>query len=123
MLRLKSAKIFFFLAVSLFVAKPFLGFSMFSRLHPPAQDNIFVKVFSKRKLEYEEDSKFNFSVIQKKLTEPLQQFVIGFSFISSLFLAAVFAASARITSRFLQSLKLRITPPGDTYLLCGQLII
>jgi hypothetical protein len=122
-LRLKSAKIIFLLAASLFVAKPFLGFSMFSRMHPPAEDNIFVKVFSKRKLEFEEDSNFSYSAIQKKLAEPLQQFIIRFSFLLSILLPAIFAAGTYATNRFLRIIKLSTTPPGDFYLLNSTLII
>ena len=121
--KLKSAKIFFCLAVLLFVAKPFLGFSMFSRLHPPAEESIFVKAFTKRKLEDPENSNLSASVIQKKLAEPVQQFILRFSFLLTILFPAVFAAGPQITNRFLRRVKLSMYPLRDTYLLNGKLII
>ena len=120
---LKSAKIFLSLAVLLFVAKPFLGFTMFSRLHPPAEENIFVKAFTKRKLEDSENSIFKASAIQKKLADPVDQFILRFSFLLSIIFPAVFAAGINITDRFLTQLRLSISPPENAYLLNGKLII
>ena len=119
---LSSAKIFLSLAVLLFVAKPFLGFTMFSRLHPPAEENIFVKSFTKRKLEDSENSIFNTSAIQKKLADPVDQFILRFSFLLSIIFPAIFAA-VNISNRFLNELRLSLSPPGHTYLLNGKLII
>lgn len=123
MRKLKSAKIFFSLAVLLFVAKPFLGFSMFSRLHPPSEENIFVKAFTKRKLEDPENSNFTAKAIQKKLAEPIQQFVLRFTFLLSTLFPAIFASRADITTGFLKRLKLSLSPYRPTYLLNGKLII
>jgi hypothetical protein len=123
MLRIKSAKIYLCFAVLLLVAKPFLGFSMFSSTNPPSAQSIFVKAFTKRKQEYVENSNYDISTVQKKLAEPVQQFALTFSFLSILFFTTFFAAGALITDRFLQSIKLRIATPGNTYLRCGQLII
>src|ERR1700760_3578624 len=92
MRKLTSAKIFLFLAVLVFVAKPFLGFGMFSRSHPPAVQNIFVKVFAKRKLEDREKSNSSYGFIQKKLAEAGQQFSLRFSSLLSLFLVLNFFA-------------------------------
>ena len=78
---IKSAKICFFFAVLVFLAKPFLGFGVVNSLHPPAADNILVKIFSKRKLEYDEKSNNNIYSVQKKLADPVQHFVVRFTFL------------------------------------------
>jgi hypothetical protein len=123
MQKLKSAKIYLCFAVLLFVAKPFLGFTMFSRLHPPAHENIFVKAFTKRKLEDPENSNSTSKAIQKKLAEPVQHFVLRFTFRLSIIFPAVFSSGAGITDRFLRQIKLSLLPQEHTYLLNGKLII
>jgi hypothetical protein len=123
MRKLTSAKIFFCLAVLLFVAKPFLGFTMFSRLHPPAIENIFVKAFTKRKLEDSENSKFNAAAIQKKLADPVEQFILRFSFLLSIIFPAAFLAGLNINNRFLRRLQLSLSQNEPAWLLNGKLII
>ncbi|MFI5137509.1 MAG: hypothetical protein ACHQIM_06755 [Sphingobacteriales bacterium] len=118
-----SAKIFFCLAVLLFVAKPFLGFSMFNRQHPPAVENIFVKAFTKRKLEDPEHSITKAEAIQKKLAEQAEYFILRFSFLLGIIFPCFFASKANITSRFLRGLQLSLIPQRDTWLLNGKLII
>ena len=123
MFLVKSAKIFFFIAVLLFVAKPFLGFSMFSRSHPPAGDNIFVKVFSKRKVENEEDSNSNFSAIEKKLAEPVGEFFVRFSFLLAMLFPVIFEACANISTGFLRNIRLGQHSRGHIYLLNFSFLI
>jgi hypothetical protein len=123
MQKLHSAKIIFCLAALLFVAKPFLGFSMFSRKHPPAVENIFVKAFTKRKLEDSENSKFNLSAIQKLLVDSSQQFILRFSFLLSILFPAIFALRSNITNRFLNELQLSLVPREHAYLFNGKLLI
>src|SRR5580692_5802855 len=107
MRKLTSAKIFFGLAVLLFVAKPFLGFTMFSRLHPPAIESIFVKSFTKRKIE-DPENKFNAAAIQKKLADPVEQFILRFSFLLSIIFPVIFLADLNINNRFLRRLQLSL---------------
>ena len=121
--KLKSAKIFLCLAVLLFVAKPFIGFAMFSRKHPPAVESILVKAFTKRKLEDSENSNFNIKAIQKKLAEPVQYFILRFSFLLTIIFPAIFASGIDITNRFLRGIKLSLYLCEHTYLLNGKLII
>jgi hypothetical protein len=118
---LNSAKIFFCLAVLLFVAKPFLGFSMFSRSHPPAAENIFVKAFTKRKLEDSENN--NFNSIVKKTTDPVRQFVLRFSFLLGILFPGFYIGRFNISNLFLKNLRLSLSPPEHTWLLNGKLII
>ena len=116
----KLVKILIAIAVLLFILKPFLGFAMFSRLHPPMQDNIFVKVFSKGNLEDPENSNSNVSAIQKNLADPDLPFTLLFSFLLSIIFPAVLALRAKITNRFL---RLRPYPGRPAYLLNGKLTI
>jgi hypothetical protein len=123
MRKLTSAKIFFCLAVLLFVAKPFLGFTMFTRLHPPGIENIFVKAFTKRKLEDSENNKFNAAAIKKKLADPVQLFILRFSFLLAIIFPATFLAGLNVNSRFLRRLQLSLSATQPAWLLNGKLII
>ena len=123
MIRLKSAKIYFFFAVLLFVAKPFIGFSVLNRMHPLTTPSILVKAFTKRKLEYVENSSFDIHTIQKKLADPVRQFILRFSFLLSIIFSAVFVIGVAITDLFLRRIQLNLSPQQHTYLLNGQLII
>jgi len=118
-----SAKIFFFFAVLLFVAKPFLGFSMFNSSMPRSAENIFIKAFTKRKQEFSEDSDFNVVAVQKKLAEPIERFLLRFSFLLSILFPAVFKNGMCATNCFLSYLRLNLSPPQHTYLLNGKLLI
>jgi hypothetical protein len=120
---IKSAKIFFFFAVLAFVAKPFIGFGMVNNVHPPAADNILVKIFSKRKLEYDENSKNNVLNVQKKLADPVQQFVVRFTFLLCLLFPVVFAEITGINNRFLRRLKLSLNLAQPVWLLTSKLLI
>ncbi len=123
MQKLHSAKLIFCLSALLFVAKPFLGFTMFSRAHPPAVENIFVKAFTKRKLEDSESSATNLCTIQKLLDDSAQQFILRFSFLLSVLFPMLFAARIKISNRFLNDLQLSLVPRGHAYLFNGKLLI
>lgn len=123
MLHLKTAKIYLCFAVLLFVAKPFLGFGIFSRMHPPAIENIFVKSFTKRKAEFSENSNYSTSAIQKKLAGPDLPFMLRFSFFLSIIFPVLFALNTKISNSFLNQLQLSLYPERHTYLLSGKLII
>jgi len=118
----KLAKIFFCLGVLLFVAKPFLGFAMVSRIHSTQQESIFVKSFTKRKLEYSENSSFNMTAVQKKLANPDKQVFVLFSCLLGI-LFPVFLAGKNITGRFLNEIQLSLSHHRDTYLLNCNLLI
>ena len=124
MYRFKSAKIYFCFAVLLLVVKPFLGFSMFSRSHPPASQNIFVKVFNKRLLEYSEDSRFNVIAVQKKLADPaVGQLIFRFSFLLSILFPLLFNICTGITNGFLRRMQLTLYSGRPTWLLNNTVII
>jgi hypothetical protein len=121
--RLKLAKVLFSLAALFFVAKPFLAFSLFNQSHQPSQQSIFVKSFTKRKLEYVKDSKFDIAVVQKKLADPACKSLFGFFFFLSILFPLISETVSGITDRFLRRIKLSLVPAQDTWLRNGQFII
>ena len=123
MKKLQSAKIDLFLAALLFVAKPFLGFEMFSKLHPPAEESIFIKAFSKSGPEYSEDNNPNLFEVQKKGLPLLPQLFFGIAFLLSILFPVVFVAGININQRFLRGIRLTICQPADAWLLHGNLLI
>jgi hypothetical protein len=123
MLQVKVAKTFFFFAVMFFVAKPFLGFTVFSETHRPSEENIFVKVFSKRQVEFDDDSEYSIFTIQKRLAEPVRYFFLRFSFLLCILFPVIFAAGINITNRFLRRMLLSLPQSGSVYLLNSNLII
>ena len=123
MKKLQSAKIYLFLAALLFVAKPFLGFEMFSKLHPPAEESIFIKSFSRSRPEYSEDNNFNLFEVQKKALPLLPPLFLGIAFLLSILFPVVFIAGININQRFLRGIRLTICLPADTWLLHGSLLI
>jgi hypothetical protein len=120
---LKLVKILFILAVLLFVAKPFVGFSIFNAAHRHAKATILVKSFTKRKLEYSENGDFNMASVQKKLADPVNASLPTFSFLLCIIFPACLLAGLNISNRFLRNLLLGHSLPGRVYLLNGTLQI
>jgi len=121
MLQHKPVKIYLCFAVLLLVAKPFLGFSLFDRMHPPAKASIFLKAFTKRKQEYAKDSKFDIIAIQKKLADPAGSIFLRFTFLLSILFPLVFGIGT--INLFLRRAKPYMPGNHQTYLLNSQLII
>jgi hypothetical protein len=119
----KTAKIYFCFAVLLLVAKPFLGFCMFSRVHPPADENIFVKVFNKRKQEFSEDSSSHINYVLRKIAEPVESFLLSFAYFLSILFPVVFATRAAITAGFLNRIRSDISDTRHTWLLNSAFLI
>lgn len=123
MKKLKTAKLYLFLAALVFVAKPFLGFGMFSKLHPPAEESIFIKAFSKSRPDYTEDSSFNLFEVQKKAFVLAPQLFLGISFLLSILFPVVFASGVKINQHYLRNIQLGVFQPVDTWLFNGHLLI
>ena len=120
--KLKIAKWFLTIAVVFFVAKPFLGYTI-DRSNPVAPVTILVKSFTKRKLEFAENSKYDIKTVQKKLADPVNQLFLLFSCLLSILFPLIFFGGINITNRFIRNIKLSLSPSPDTWLLNGQLII
>lgn len=119
----KIVKILFFLAVLFFVAKPFLGFSMFNRSNPPSGVSIFVKAFTKRKQEYVKDSKFDIQTAQQKLSEPANQLLLGFAFLLSILFPLISSDRVSISKCYLQRLSHNLPLSPGAWLLNSQFLI
>jgi hypothetical protein len=117
--RVRSVKFLFCLAVLLFVAKPFFGFDLSGHLRSPVKTNIFVKVFSKRKVE---DSRSVMKAIQEKLAEPVTNVFLRFTLLLSILFPLAFKANEEITGCFLRKLQLQLLPQ-QLSLFTGQLLI
>jgi hypothetical protein len=120
--KLKTAKWLLSIAVFLFVAKPFVGFSI-TPANLTAETSILVKSFTKRKHDYVENSSLDVKTVQKKLADPVNQLFLLFSGLLGMLFVLAFEAGPNITSDFLRKIKLALLPSRDTWLLDGQLII
>ncbi len=123
MQKVKTAKIMFYFTVLLLLAKPFYGFSVFSRVHPPHQSNILIKVFSKRKLEFREGSDNDINTILNKLANPVTNPVLLFSYFLAILFPVFFKKGNNITDSFLNELQLSLVPVQPPYLRNGNLLI
>jgi len=119
MSRVKTIKLILFFAALVFVAKPFVGFSLSGHLKSPVKTNIFVKVFSKRKIE---DARSIMSAIQKHLATPLTNLFLRFSFLLTILFPLAFKPDNEITAGFLNQLQLRLVPMPVS-MFTGQLLI
>jgi len=115
------------LALIMFVAKPFVGFSLryqhyFKMLHHRAP-NILVKSFTKRKLEFSENSEFSMAAISKKLTDPVLPTVMLLACALNVFLPRIFKQAKVATYGILAAISYSLLPPQPLYLLSGKLTI
>jgi hypothetical protein len=119
-MRLKIAKIFFFVGALCFVARPFFGFSIFSKYYRPVEKSILLKIFSKRKLEMSEDCSYSFSAVEKKLPNPGVDFFPGFD----CFQGNLFFCAFRVATINNRALRVMQPPPsGPGWLLYRKIII
>jgi hypothetical protein len=114
---------FLFLAVFMLAAKPFIGFNAITHIERGKMPGVFVKAFTKRKLEYVEDSAFDASTIQKRLANPLLALTVLFSFVLNILFPFVLKKVGQVTAGLLNAIHLSLFPPRDRYLLLGKLII
>jgi len=117
-----AVKIFFYLAVLLFVAKPFMGFSIVGNMHHLNQThNILVKIFSQRKPEDFDDAKITAAGIQQKLTNP--PLLLSIVALLGLVFPAVYKRVGGINYSFLNNLQAELVPAYQPYFLSGKLTI
>jgi hypothetical protein len=97
-----------------------LGFALLDKRHPPVEDSILAKIFSKRKPELSEESSFG-SAIEKKLANPGLDIFSCFNCFLDVLFPAVFEAGNKINARLL--CELQPTPGEPAWLLYGKIII
>ncbi len=123
------AKFKFLLVVAMlmFVAKPFVGFSLryqhyFRTVHHRSP-SILVKSFTKRKQEYAEEQESSIVKIQQRLANPALPSGLLFAVALSLFLPAVLRSVKAATQSILAAINYSLALPGQLYLLGGKLTI
>ncbi len=116
---IKTVKVIFYLTALLLAAKPFIGFAAAKGFNSPIKTNIFAKIFSKR---VKENTSSDFHSIQRKLAQPLSNFVLLFSFLLSLLFPEFPKALKKITAAFLKYIHLHLVPL-QLNLFSGQFLI
>lgn len=87
---LRMYKLILCIAALLFIAKPFLGFSLYNQLQDSGQENsVIVKAFAKRKPEFMEESIGKSMVFQALLKDKADQFVLTINALLSTFISAL----------------------------------
>lgn len=115
------------IAMLMFVAKPFVGFSLryqhyFKTVHHHSP-SILVKSFTKRKQEYADENETNITKVQQRLNNPEIPSVLLFAVALSLFLPVVLRIVKQTTHSILQAIHYSLAPPQQLYLLSGKLTI
>lgn len=118
-------KLVLLFATLMFVAKPFVGFKIFNRQHPPVKINIFLldKSFSKRIIQYRDGSLSIMTAIQKKLAHPVVSLCLRLSFFLLLLYPFLFGFRKRVTYRHIRFLNLNKTLSHPLYLVNRQIIV
>ncbi|MDN3548582.1 hypothetical protein [Mucilaginibacter aquaedulcis] len=116
---------FLFLAVLALAAKPFIGFSFCGRLQNETETdtNIFAKAFTKRKQEYVEDSEYDVTAVQQRLSNPVMALLLLFTFFLDKFFNAVLQSAPYLTIGFLTDIRRSQSLPLHRYLLVRKLNI
>lgn len=68
--RFSAIKLFFVLAAVVFIAKPFVGFSVYNFLRHANHKVILIKAFTKRKPEYFAEAEVKKAAIHQSLSNP-----------------------------------------------------
>jgi len=119
---INTVKIFFYLAVLLFVAKPFVGYSIFYVDHHVTQPgNLLVKIFSQRKPEDLEDAKIVAADIHHKLSNP--PVLLSIMALLGLLFPALYKRVTDINNSFINNTNVALVPVHPPYFLSGKLTI
>lgn len=108
----------------LFLAKPFLGFSVYEQLQDNAKENtLLVKVFAKRKPEFMEEAITRSAVFQALLKEKADNFVFTFAAILISLFPLLSISEKTTLGRYNYRRKQDITAINPIYLLTCRLAI
>ena len=109
----------------MFVAKPFIGFSIagIERASIIESHSLLAKSFTNRKPEDLEDSKAKSGAIRLQLTNPPLPLLLTITALLSLLFPLLFKSTGRTGNSFLNELKTALVPAAQPYLLAGKLII
>jgi hypothetical protein len=121
---LKTLYTLFSLAVLMFVAKPFIGFSI-ENIEGQLIDahSLLAKSFTIRKPDDLNDAKSKASSLKYQLTNPPENIFLTIAALLGILFPVVSITNIFTGNSFLNSLKLSLTPPDQPYLLTGKLTI
>ena len=124
-MKAKKLYSFFYLAVLMFVAKPFIGFSIsnFDSASIIESHSLLAKCFTNRKPEDLEDSKAKAGAISLQLTNPPLPLLLTITALLSLLFPLIFKRTGRTGNSFINELKTALVPAAQPYLLTGKLTI
>lgn len=123
-MRKKALYSIFFLAVLLFVAKPFIGFAALSgNRESITAKSILVKAFSKRKPEDLRDAELKKAALRTMLMEPPVKLLESMAFLLGILFPLLFRSAALITGSYLNRIRYSLIPAAQPYLLTGKLSI
>jgi hypothetical protein len=110
-------------AVVMFAAKPFIGFSICHVTNDDIETAILAKAFTKRKQEFVKNSDFDIGAVQRRLANPVVFTVLLFSFFLNWLFPVGLSRLNALTGKTLSDIQLRLFPPDHLYLLTGKLSI
>jgi hypothetical protein len=114
----------FFLAVLLFIAKPFIGFSAISnKKEHIAKHSILVKAFSKRKPEDLRDAELKKAALRVMLNNPPAKILVSITILLGVLFPLLFQVIALVTGSYLNRIRYSLIPAEHPYLLTGKLSI
>lgn len=121
---LQTYKLILAIAAILFIAKPFVGFGVYSLLHTsPHETNLFVKVFTKRKPEFMEEVVAKSVVFQSLLRDKANEFAFTFNALLACLYSLFTVLSINAFNRFLRRQQYIRASADPIYLLTRQLTI
>jgi hypothetical protein len=122
--QLQTYKLILAIAAILFIAKPFVGFGVYSALHEnPHETNLLVKVFAKRKPEFMEEVVAKSVVFQTLLRDKAREFAFTINALLACIYSLFAILSISTVNRFLQSQQYSRAPAEPIYQLTRQLTI
>lgn len=124
-MKAKKLYSFFYLAALMFVAKPFIGFSIacIDSVSIIESHSLLAKSFTNRKPEDLEDSKAKAGAIRLQLTNPPLPLLLTITALFSLLFPLLFKRNERVGYSFLNNLQTSLVPAAQPYLLTGKLTI
>jgi len=123
MLRLKVIHLLLALAAIAFAAKPFFGFAMLeAHAYRKVKNNIIVKIFSKRKPDYLQESLEQQEALSNLLSNPGGHLFLNFFALLAILLPPLLYLP-KITHKFLDDITPQLLPRQPLYLVTGKLTI
>ncbi len=122
--QLQTYKLILAIAAILFIAKPFVGFGVYSALHEsPHETNVLAKVFTKRKPEFMEEVTAKSVVFQTLLRDKADAFIFTINALLACFYSLLSVLTFNAVNRFLRYQQHTCASAAPIYLLTRHLTI